>query len=71
MTALAWWASRFHRLAPGWGVAEDLLGGARPEVSVEYLDAVRADQRGVGDSAGVAELEQLVAERGDVVGQAH
>ena len=55
-------------LAPGWVVAEDLLDCARPEVPVEYLDAVSTDQRGMGDSAGVAELEQLVAERREVVG---
>src|SRR5712691_4842573 len=44
-------------LVPGWVVAEDLPGCAGPEVSVEYLDAVSADQLGMGDSAGGAELE--------------
>jgi len=64
--------SRRHRaLVPGRVVAEDFPGGAGPEVPVEYLDAVPADQAGVGDSAGVAELEQFVAKGGNVAGQAH
>ena len=58
-------------LGPGWVVAEDLLGCTGPEVPVEYFDAVRAEQPGMGDSAGVAELEQFMAERRDVIGEAH
>ena len=51
------WGRSCVPLVPGWVVAEDFLDCAGPEVSVEYLDAVPADQAGMGGSAGVAELE--------------
>ena len=60
--ALGWldssgWGPSCVPLVPGWVVAEDFLDCAGPEVSVEYLDPVPADQAGMGGSAGVAELK--------------
>ena len=55
-------------LVPGWVVAKDFLDGAGPEVSVEYLDAVPADQAGRAAPQAWLSSRKLVAERRDVVG---